>query len=110
MIVADLVRVAICLNEAEADLIGQILDEEGIKSLVQRSQDMDVPEMLAGGKRQVMVRADQADAARDVLNQLEEMHPDPDLGLYREQNRDQLKWIGLILLAIILLALLSQLI
>src|SRR3982751_5929762 len=48
-------RVAGGRNQAEADLIQNILLEEGIPSVVRRSAGSDVPDFLAAGSRDVMV-------------------------------------------------------
>lgn len=63
----ELVRVAGARNQAEADLISGLLLEEGIPSLVRRSPAADVPEMLAAGSRDVMVRSSALADARQVL-------------------------------------------
>jgi hypothetical protein len=63
----DLVRVAGARHQAEAELIQGLLLEEGIPSLLRRSQGFDVPDMLAAGPRDVMVPASGATAAREVL-------------------------------------------
>jgi predicted amidophosphoribosyltransferase len=65
------VTVAIGRNQAEADLIANLLLEEGIPSLVRRSAAADVPEMLAAGARDVLVPASGAEAARQMLLQAE---------------------------------------
>ena len=63
----ELVRVAGGRNQAEAQLIQNLLIEEGIPSLLRRSAGSDVPEMLAAGDRDVLVPESGAQAARDVL-------------------------------------------
>ena len=65
----DLVRVAGGRNQAEAELIQNLLLEEGIPSVVRRSAGFDVPDYLAGGPRDVLVagvggRGGPPDAAR----------------------------------------------
>lgn len=62
-----LVRVAGARNQAEADLIGGLLLEEGIPSMARRSPAADVPEMLAAGARDVMVPRSALEDARQVL-------------------------------------------
>lgn len=62
-------RVAYTQNQAESDLIQNILREEGIPSLVRRTAGFDVPDFLAAGPRDVLVRESAADAARDLLRQ-----------------------------------------
>jgi hypothetical protein len=63
------VTVAMGRNQAEADLIANLLLEEGIPSLVRRSAGADVPEMLAAGARDVLVPESGAQAARQMLLQ-----------------------------------------
>jgi hypothetical protein len=62
-----LVRVAGGRNQAEAELIQNLLLEEGIPSMFRRSAGFDVPDMLAAGDRDVLVPESGADAARDLL-------------------------------------------
>jgi hypothetical protein len=63
----ELVRVAGGRNQAEAELIQNLLIEEGIPSLLKRSAAFDVPDFLAAGERDVLVPQSGAGAARDVL-------------------------------------------
>ena len=60
-------RVAFARHEPEADLIVMHLKELEIPALVRRTT-MDVPEMLAGGPREVLVPADRALEARALLD------------------------------------------
>jgi hypothetical protein len=62
-----LVRVAGGRNQAEAELIQNLLLEEGVPSLLRRTAGFDVPDFLAAGPRDVMVPLAGAEAARDVL-------------------------------------------
>jgi hypothetical protein len=62
-----LVRVAGGRNQAEAELIQNILLEEGVPSIVRRSAGFDVPDFLAAGPRDVMVPESGAVVARDAL-------------------------------------------
>jgi hypothetical protein len=62
-----LVRVAGGRNQAEAELIQNILLEEGIPSMFKRSAAFDVPDFLAAGDRDVLVPESGAEAARDLL-------------------------------------------
>lgn len=62
-----LVRVAGGRNQAEAELIQNILLEEGVPSVLRRTAGFDVPDFLAAGPRDVMVPLAAIDAARDVL-------------------------------------------
>ena len=61
------VRVAGGRNQAEAELIQNLLLEEGIPSMLRRSAGFDVPDMLAAGDRDVLVPESGAEAARDLL-------------------------------------------
>ena len=63
----ELVRVAGGRNQAEAELIQNLLLEEGIPSMFRRSAAFDVPDMLAAGERDVLVPESGAEAARDLL-------------------------------------------
>ena len=63
----DLVRVAGGRNQAEAELIQNLLLEEGIPSVVRRSAGFDVPDYLAGGPRDVLVAESGARAAHEML-------------------------------------------
>jgi hypothetical protein len=62
-----LVTVASARNQAEAELVQNMLLEEGIPSLVRRTGGFDVPDFLAAGPRDILVPAAGADAARDLL-------------------------------------------
>jgi hypothetical protein len=63
----ELVRVARAGHQAEAELIQNLLLEEGIPSMTRRSGGFDVPDFLAAGPRDVLVPSSGADAARDLL-------------------------------------------
>jgi len=67
----DLARVARATNQAEAEFVQSLLLDAGIPSMLRRSPGFDVPDMLAAGPRDVMVRSAAHDAARDVLLQAE---------------------------------------
>jgi hypothetical protein len=62
-----LIRVAGGRNQAEAELIQNILLEEGVPSILRRTAGFDVPDMLAAGPRDVMVAESAASVARDAL-------------------------------------------
>jgi hypothetical protein len=62
-----LVTVASARNQAEAELVQNLLLEEGIPSLVRRTGGFDVPDFLASGPRDILVPEAGADAARDLL-------------------------------------------
>lgn len=63
----QLVYVARAQHQAEAELIQNLLLEEGIPSMTRRSGGFDVPDFLAAGPRDVLVPSSGADAARDLL-------------------------------------------
>ena len=63
----DLVRVAGARHQAEAELIQNLLLEEGIPSVFRRSIGFDVPDFLAAGWRDVLVPQSGAEAAYEVL-------------------------------------------
>ena len=63
----ELVRVAAARNQAEAELVQGLLREEGVPSLVRRSGGFDVPDFLASGPRDVMVAAENAVTAREII-------------------------------------------
>ena len=65
----DLVGVAIGRHLPEAELIQNLLLEEGVPSTLRRSRGFDVPEMLAAGPRDVLVPQSGAETAREVLLQ-----------------------------------------
>ena len=62
-----LVRVAGGRNQAEAELIQNLLIEEGVPSILRRSAGFDVPDFLAAGPRDVLVAESGAEAARGIL-------------------------------------------
>jgi hypothetical protein len=64
----ELVRVARAQHQAEAELIQNLLLEEGIPSMTRRSGGFDVPDFLAAGPRDVLVPQSGADAARELLS------------------------------------------
>ena len=63
----ELIRVAGGRNQAEAELIQNLLLEEGIPSIVRRTAGFDVPDYLAGGPRDVLVAESAVPAAREML-------------------------------------------
>jgi Putative prokaryotic signal transducing protein len=62
-----LVRVASAGHQAEAELIQNLLLEEGIPSMTRRSGGFDVPDFLAAGPRDILVPRSAEAAARDLL-------------------------------------------
>ena len=62
-----LVRVATARHQAEAEMIQNLLLEEGIPSLARRTGGFDVPDFLAAGPRDIVVAASGEEAAREIL-------------------------------------------
>ena len=77
----ELVRVAGGRNQAEAELIQNLLLEEGVPSMLRRTAGFDVPDFLAAGPRDVMVPESGVAAARTTLRDAElageESEPQP---------------------------------
>jgi hypothetical protein len=62
-----LVRVATARHQAEAELLENLLLEQGIPSLIRRTGGFDVPDFLAAGPREILVPASGAELARELL-------------------------------------------
>jgi hypothetical protein len=62
-----LVKVARGASQPEAEFIAGLLLEEGIPSMLRRSNGFDVPDFMAAGPRDVMVPESGAEAAREAL-------------------------------------------
>jgi hypothetical protein len=62
-----LVKVARAANQAEAELLQNLLLESGVPSLARRAGGFDVPDFLAAGPRDVLVPEGGAAVAREVL-------------------------------------------
>jgi hypothetical protein len=73
----DLVRVIGASNQAEGEMIQGMLLEEGVPSLLRRARGSDVPDFLAGGRRDVLVPASGLMTAREVLLQAEMLSDQP---------------------------------
>src|SRR3954467_789344 len=74
------VRVAFTRNQAESDLVQNILLEEGIPSMARRTRGFDVPDFLAAGPRDVLVPESGAAVARALLREAdvaETVEPQP---------------------------------
>jgi hypothetical protein len=63
----ETVKVAFARNQAESDLVQNILLEEGIPSIARRTRGFDVPDFLAAGPRDVLVPESGAELARALL-------------------------------------------
>lgn len=70
------VRVAIARHQPEAEMLAGMLADLEIPALVRRTT-MDVPDMLAGGPRELLVPADRELEARALLDPLEPIEPEP---------------------------------
>jgi hypothetical protein len=73
----ELVRVVSAHHQAEAEMVQGILLEEGIPSMTRRSAGFDVPDMLAAGRRDILVPASGAQSAREVLLQADLLGAEP---------------------------------
>jgi hypothetical protein len=73
----QLVRVVSAHHQAEAEMVQGILLEEGIPSMTRRSAGFDVPDMLAAGRRDILVPASGAQVAREVLLQADLLGSQP---------------------------------
>ena len=71
----DLVKVVSASHQAEAEFVQSMLIAEGIPSMVRRSAGFDVPDMLAAGRRDILVPRSGEIAAREVLLQAEFLDP-----------------------------------
>src|SRR3954449_7972124 len=60
------VKVAFARNQAESDLVQNILLEEGVPSMARRTRGFDVPDFLAAGPRDVLVPESGAEQARGL--------------------------------------------
>jgi hypothetical protein len=63
----ELVRVAYTGNQAESDLVQNVLMEEGIPSVIKRTRGFDVPDYLAAGPRDVYVPESGVQRARELV-------------------------------------------
>ena len=63
----ELVRVGFARNQAEAELMQNLLIEEGIPSVLRRTAGFDVPDFLAAGPRDVLVPESGVELARITL-------------------------------------------
>ncbi len=72
-----LVRVAVARNLAEAEFIQGLLAEDRIPSVLRRTAGFDVPDFLAAGPRDVLVRDWSELRAREALLQAEIISDEP---------------------------------
>ncbi|MDP9188016.1 MAG: DUF2007 domain-containing protein [Actinomycetota bacterium] len=76
----ELVKVTGGRNQADSELIQNILLEQGIPSILRRTRGFDVPDMLAAGPRDVMVPESGYTEARQLLSDAEMLNPEPEPG------------------------------
>jgi ribosomal protein L37E len=98
----ELVRVAGGRNQAEAELIQNLLLEEGIPSIVRRTAGFDVPDYLAGGPRDVLVTESAVEAARQMLLEADLAPQTPVAGDSRGVLATTLVVVGLVAAAMLL--------
>ena len=65
----EFVSVARANNQSEAEFLENLLQAEGVPTLVRRAAGFDVPDFLAAGPRDVLVPEAGAETAREVLLQ-----------------------------------------
>ena len=102
----ELVRVAGGRNQAEAELIQNLLLEEGIPSIVRRTAGFDVPDYLAGGPRDVLVAESAVRAAGEMLLQADLASQESDPGTPRSPVMTALVALGVLAAAMLLVYLL----
>lgn len=68
------VKVAFARHQPEAEMLAGLLAELEIPVLVRRAT-VDVPDMLAGGPRELLVPADRALEARALIDPMEPIDP-----------------------------------
>ena len=73
------VRVAGARNLAEAELIQNLLLEEGIPSMQRRTRGFDVPDFLAAGPRDILVPESAYQVAREQLEGAELIDPEAEI-------------------------------
>jgi hypothetical protein len=73
------VKVAFARHQPEAEMLANLLAELDIPVLVRRTT-MDVPDMLAGGPRELLVPSDRALEARALIDPMEPIDAEADAG------------------------------
>lgn len=76
----ELVKVSGGRNQADAELIQNVLLEQGIPSILRRTRGFDVPDMLAAGPRDVLVPESGYEEARRLLSDAEMLTPELEPG------------------------------
>jgi hypothetical protein len=100
----QLVRVVSAHHQAEAEMVQGILLEEGIPSMTRRSAGFDVPDMLAAGRRDILVPASGVEVARDVLLQADLLGSEPGPAVERPG-----RLLGVLLGVVVLVAVIAWL-
>jgi hypothetical protein len=100
----ELVRVVSAQHQAEAEMVQGILLEEGIPSMTRRSAGFDVPDMLAAGRRDILVPASGAQVAREVLLQADLLGSEPGPAVERPA-----RLLGVLLGVMVLVAIIAWL-
>jgi len=90
-----LVRVARARHQAEAEMLENLLLDQGIPSVAKRSGGFDVPDFMAAGPRDILVPASGAEAARETLGTDE---PAP-----QSSDRGQAPWVRALAVALAVL-------
>ena len=72
----ELVRVAGGRNQAECELVQNILLEHGVPSVLRRTRGFDVPDFIAAGPRDVLVPESGYQLARELLSEAELLSTD----------------------------------
>lgn len=63
----ELVRLTSASSGPEAEMITGLLQNAGIRALIQRTAAFDVPDFLAGGPRELFVRAEDHARAAELV-------------------------------------------
>jgi len=74
----DFVRLTGASNIAEAEMLAEVLRTSGIQVVLKRDIGQDVPMMISGGRRQLMVAPGQAVQAKAILDQMVESNKGSD--------------------------------
>ena len=67
-------RVTGAASKGEAEMIATVLRNEGIPSVIRRPLGADVPDFLHAGPREILVRADDHAAARELVESFFGLH------------------------------------
>ena len=98
-----LVKVGWARHQAEAEMLAGMLEDQGVPCLLRRAGGFDVPDYMAAGPRDILVPADQAERAREMLTG-PDASPAPPAGEPRRPAN--VRSVALALVAIIAIAVL----